>query len=99
MVVAIDIKTNLWNDIIDSLLRNGWHQTYRYDNVDAGIDFDFVILRKDDEEILMGWDNWVEGEIKCTEGRLAEIGYKLKISFKKGDPVNLKPEIIGMYKK
>jgi hypothetical protein len=99
MIVAIDIETPVWNKIINSLVQDGWTVTYRYDGIDAGIDFDFAILKNRDEEILFGWDNWLEGEIKCTEQRLTEIEHKLKITFKKGAPVNLRPKVIEMYRK
>lgn len=71
---------------------------YKYDNFDAGIDFDFLILGKDGEEILFGWDNWVEGEIKCSEDRMKNIEQMMGREFEKGDPVNLKPAVILLYR-
>ena len=72
--------------------------TYKYDNFDAGIDFDFVILKRDGEEILFGWDNWFEGEIQCSEQRMIEIEKIANQKFKKGNPENLKPEVIALYR-
>ena len=99
MITAINIETGLWKSIIRLLMKDGWAMTYRYDNIDAGIDFDFVILEKEKEEILLGWDNWLEGEIQCAENRLNEIEQLIGVPLTKGDPVNLKPSIIELQRK
>ncbi|WP_276498354.1 hypothetical protein [Pontibacter litorisediminis] len=99
MVIAVNIEMNLWNTIIKFLREENWKVLYKYDGFDAGIDFDFLILEKNNEEILFGWDNWFEGEIKCEEARLKYIEQHLTISFKLGEPENLKPEIIELYRK
>ncbi|NEM96340.1 hypothetical protein [Pontibacter burrus] len=99
MVIAIGIETELWSRIIRMLRNEGWKVLYKYDNFDAGIDFDFIILKKDSEEILFAWDNWFEGEIKCREDQMKHIEQHLGITFKLGEPENLKPEIIELYRK
>lgn len=98
MITAINIETNLWNRIINLLKFSNWVETYRYDEFDAGIDFDFAVLEKDGEEVIFGWDNWVEGEIQCSEPRMKTIEYLVGEVFKKGEPVNLKLEVIKLYK-
>jgi hypothetical protein len=99
MIVAINIKTEVWNAIITLMTNRGWLITYKYDEFDAGIDFDFVVLEKNGEEILLGWDNWVEGEIKCSEKLMREIESLVNVRFFLGEPVNLNPEVIKRYKK
>ena len=42
METAIYIKTELWNQLIQYHIKEGWKVTYRYDNFDVGIDFDGV---------------------------------------------------------
>ncbi|GAB3829140.1 hypothetical protein [Pontibacter rugosus] len=98
MITAINIETNLWNRIINLLKFTNWVETYRYDEFDAGIDFDFAVLENDGEEVLFGWDNWVEGEIHCSESRMKKIESLVGEILKKGEPVNLKPEVIKLYK-
>lgn len=99
MIIATSIETNLWNFIIESLLKDGWSITYKYDNFDAGIDADFLMLEKETEEILFGWDNWFEGEIKCSEDRMKEIEKLINIEFVKGESINLKSEVIELHRK
>lgn len=99
MIIATNIKTGLWNRVIELLMTGGWTVTYKYDGFDAGIDSDFVILEKDNEEILFGWDNWFQGEIKCSADRMKAIEAMVNIQFDKGDPVNLKPSVIDLHRK
>jgi len=99
MQIATNIKTELWNEIIQQLVNDDWKPTYTYDNFDAGIDADFVILEKDKEEILFGWDNWFEGEIACSAERMEAIEQMMDHTFIYGEPVNLKPEVIALHRK
>jgi hypothetical protein len=74
MVTAKDIETDLWHNIIDLLTKDDWKIIDKYDNMDVGIDYDSVRLKKGEEEILFEWTNWFEGEIKCnTIERLRQI--------------------------
>ena len=97
MAIAIGIKTKNWNLCIETLLNSGWETTYKYDQFDAGIDFDFIRLEKDNEKILLGWDNWFEGEIKAEQKHLDFLTLKTGIEFINGKPENLKPTVIAMY--
>ena len=99
METAISIETNLWNKLLRQLVAEHWRVKFKYDNFDAGIDFDLVILEKDQEEILFGWDNWFEGEIQCSKQKMKDIERMANQEFKKGKPENLKPEIIKLYRK
>ena len=94
IITAVDVITEIWNQAIALLVRDGWSVSSKYDAFDAEIDFDFLMLKKDGEEIIFGWTNWVEGEIQCDEKHLtfieAQIGYK----FKKGVPDILTPETV-----
>ena len=97
MPIATDIKTDNWNLCIKELTTDGWEMTFKYDEFDAGIDFDFIRLEKRNEKILLGWDNWVEGEIKAQEKHFDYLTGKTGIEFNFGKPVNLKASIIAMY--
>lgn len=97
MITATEIKTVIWKQIIQSLIENNWVVIYKYDNIDAGIDFDLLLLEKNSDKILFGWDNWLEGEIQCSKETMAYIENIIGLNFKKGSPMNLKPEIISLY--
>jgi hypothetical protein len=99
MIIATDIETSLWNRILEHLIAEGWSVSYKYDNYDAGIDSDFVILQKEQEEILFGWDNWFEGEIQASESHVKSIEENFRIQFNYGEPVNLKPGVIDLHRK
>jgi hypothetical protein len=99
MITGINIPTDSWNKIIKLLLNEQWVITYRYDNFDAGIDFDFLILEKEKEEILFGWDNWFEGEVQCNKGRFLYIEQLANNKFTTGEPQILKTEIIQLNRK
>ena len=99
MPTAINISTDTWNQILQLLIADHWNVAYKYNEFDAGIDFDLVLLEKDGEQILFGWDNWVEGEIKCSDTRLKAISRLANVSLSVGDPVNLKPSVISIYLK
>lgn len=97
MITVIDIKTELWNDIIEMLMNDQWSVIYKYDAFDAGIDFDLIVLEKQGEQILFGWDNWLEGEMQCSKTRLKEIESIMKLDLKVGQPNSLKQEVISLY--
>lgn len=97
IVTSINIKTASWNNIIALLTANDWTTVYRYNGFDAGIDSDLVILEKDNEIVLLGWDNWMEGEIRCAESRMKEIEKLIGETFERGEPTNLKPEVVQTY--
>ena len=98
-ITAIDIKTELWNQIIDLLTNQGWRVGYKYNGFDAGIDFDFVILTRQGEEILFGWDNWFEGEIQCSPSRMQYIESLIHQPLKLGEPEHLIPAVIKLFRK
>lgn len=97
MPIATGIKTKNWNKCIDILSDSGWNITYKYDEFDAGIDFDFIRFEKENEKILLGWDNWFEGEIKAEQKHLNFLSQQAGIELKLGEPENLKKSIIAMY--
>lgn len=99
MIIATNIKTELWNRIIKQFVKDDWIPTFIYDNFDAGIDWNFIILEKDQEEIIFGWDNWFEGEIKCNKFRMLEIEKTFDCKFSFGDPECLKPNFIELHRK
>jgi len=70
-----NIKTETWNRIIRDLKASGFEETYRYDGVDAGIDYNRYELLKpsDGEPVVFEWDNWTEGEITASPSRLEAL--------------------------
>ncbi|NBP67424.1 MAG: hypothetical protein EBU52_01635 [Cytophagia bacterium] len=99
-VTAIQIETLIWEKIIQLLIHGGWTVVYEYDNYDKGIDSDLIILKKNNEKILLGWDNWFEGEIYCFNEVLGFIEEKMKLSFTRGESNGiLRQEIINQYEK
>lgn len=95
-VTATDIPTKDWKRIIAGLTGKGWATSEKYDGFDAGIDFDFCIMTKGCEQILFGWDNWNEGEIRCSSKRMRMIGVQFGIEFHFGEPSSLKPSVIAI---
>lgn len=77
-----NIKTETWHKIIDDLLASGFIETYQYDGIDAGIDYNRCDLTNQagDELIIFEWDNWMEGEIKATRSRLEVIRERYQLS-------------------
>ncbi|MBX2981980.1 MAG: hypothetical protein KF843_04880 [Flavobacteriales bacterium] len=94
-MVIKEIKTELWIELIKSSVNDGWRIVHEYDNFDKGIDHDFFILTKGSEMMFFAWDNWFEGEIKCTEERQRELEKQVNVTFKVGDPLYLKPDVIA----
>ena len=83
MKIATDIKTENWNRIIQGLIDDDWKLKMKYDGFDAGIDFDFLVLKKKQDKIEFSWDNWVEGEIKCSEELMKMLENKFDLKFAK----------------
>ena len=63
------------------------------------VDFDLVRLEKDVEQILLGWDNWDEGEIKCSESTMTRVENLMGVKFSLGEPKNMTPGVIDIYLK
>lgn len=86
--IATSIETSVFYSILKVLRDNGWEIKAEYDEkmFDKGIDFDFYELQKNDEIILLAWNNWFEGEIKGTSIILNEIAEYFKITLNFGDP-------------
>lgn len=95
---AINIKTEKWNEIISGLRKRGWIVMAKYYGFDAGIDDDFLILRKGLKKILFGWSNWLEGEIKCNDRIFEYLESEFNMEFEYGKPTNLKPIVITTYR-
>ncbi|WP_422354107.1 hypothetical protein [Roseivirga pacifica] len=91
---AIGVETSVWKNLVINLYRSGWVVKEKYVNVDAGVDFDFLILKKKGKSIWFGWDYIDEGEIKTDEYTFALIQEKFDLKLKFGAPSNLVPKII-----
>ena len=77
-----NIKTEIWHKIIDDLKALKFKETYHYDGMNAGIDYDRYDLMSHagDELIIFEWDNWMEGEITATPSRLEALREKYQLS-------------------
>ncbi len=94
---AINIKTETWTRLISELQNRGWWVTAKYYGFDAGIDDDFLILRKGMKKIVLSWTNWLEGEIKCSAETFTYLESEFDLKFEYGPPVSLKPMVILTY--
>ena len=86
--IATNIETGLFYLIIEFLKNNNWNLTAEYDEniFDKGIDFDLYQFNKNDETLLLVWNNWFEGEIKARTKTLDEIAEHFKVILKFGEP-------------
>lgn len=76
-----NIKTELGNQIIKTLLSEGWKVVSEYSpfTIDKGIDFDSYTLKKGDQVIEFEWDNWDEWEITGELLLIEEIKDKFNL--------------------
>jgi hypothetical protein len=88
MIIATNIKTDIFYSIVKFLKKNDWKLIAEYSDeiFDRGIDFDLYQFSKNNETILLVWNNWSEGEIKTTSKILNEIAEHFNIIFKFGEP-------------
>lgn len=77
-----NVRTEDWHRIMDELKASGFAEVYRYEGVDAGIDYGRYDLlnQADGELIVFEWDNWSEGEIRATPPRLEALREKYRLS-------------------
>ena len=59
-----DIPTDQFNQIIKSLVQDGWTVESEYSGHDAWIDYGRVKLRRGSQRLEFEWDNWTEGSIE-----------------------------------
>lgn len=64
--------------------------TSKYYGFDAGIDHDYLVMRKGLKKISFGWSNWFEGEITCSDELFHYIELEMDTSFEYGEPNSLK---------
>jgi hypothetical protein len=94
--IATNIETRVFYSIIEFLKESGWTLTVEYDEniFDKGIDFDLYQFSKNNETILLAWNNWFEGEIKATEKTLDDIAEHFGIALKFEEPEYLQRQDI-----
>lgn len=77
------VDTNLGEKIIKDLKKSGWKIIDKYPMVfDKGIDYDFYILKRENEIIKFEWTNWFEWEISGSDEFISELSNKYKIAIK-----------------
>src|SRR5690606_11491441 len=99
--IVTNIETYIFYSIIKFLRKNDWKLIAEYSDeiFDKGIDFDLYQFSKNNETILLVWNNWFEGEIKTTTETLDKIAEHFKIILEFGEPEYLhKPGIIDEMK-
>jgi|GEM_PF-2055733 len=90
-MIATSVKTDDFYRIVSSLVsKEGWKVLLKYEGGDAGLDFDFQILKKGNKKITVGWELLDEGEIKCSEDLMNELSEKFNIKFSHKKPSVLK---------
>jgi hypothetical protein len=98
-ITFIDVPTKDLNNIVWWLKNNNWEVKYKYDGVDAGIDFDLIIFGQGKYEIRIGWTNYEEGEVQCDLDYADMITLINNKTYKIGKPSSLKEAIVSMYYK
>ena len=68
-----NINTDLFNEILEQLLGNGWVKLYEYDAIDAWIDFGKVKIKKNNTILTFEWDNYMEGVIIGNKNEIEQI--------------------------
>jgi hypothetical protein len=71
--VLKDIKTEVFNRILETYLEADWRPTFVYDGIDAWIDYGRVDLEKAGLKLCFEWTNWDEGEISGAEVMIEDI--------------------------
>lgn len=73
MTAIENIPTLLFNEILETMIRDGWKKVSEYDGFDAWMDFGHVVLKKGTEKLEFEWDNWMEGIIRGPSAVLEEL--------------------------
>lgn len=95
-VTATDIPAKDWKRIIAGLTSEGWVTAFEHARHDAEFDFEYRRMTKGREQILFGWDNWDEGEIRCSSRQMRVIGVHYGIDLYFGEPSNLRPGAVAI---
>jgi hypothetical protein len=76
-----NVETETWHRVIEGLESEGFVEVYRYEGMDAGIDYGRFDLKNpaDDELVVFEWDNWMEGEIRGEPERLEALREKYRL--------------------
>lgn len=69
-----DVKTDVFNLIIDDLIKQGWCANNTYNEFNSWIDYGQVVLTKNSVKLVFEWDNWTEGVIKGPKDLVSKIG-------------------------
>ena len=96
--IATGVGTENWYSLVEYLKNDGWKLTAEYNQFDKGIDFDLYEFKKGNKKILMAWDNWFEGEIKCEMELVKDLELRSNSKFKFGTPEHLSVNILEKLK-
>ncbi len=70
-----DIKTEQGNQVLFTLLDEGWVKEVEYGPLmfDKAIDYDFYALRRGEHTLHFEWDNWFEWSIDGPDDVVREL--------------------------
>ena len=74
-----NIETDLFNEILEQLLGNGWVKIYEYDAFDAWIDFGKVKIKKYNTILTFEWDNYMEGVIIGNKNEIEQVAKQFRL--------------------
>jgi hypothetical protein len=69
----VDIPTDDFNRLIESLIAADWKPSKEYKGHDAWIDYGRIVLRKGKFKLTLEWDNWTEGRIEGPRTQVQAI--------------------------
>jgi len=75
-----DVKTEVFNLIIDDLIKQGWCANNTYNEFNSWIDYGRVVLTKNSVKLVFEWDNWTEGVIKGPKDLVSKIGSEYELN-------------------
>jgi hypothetical protein len=64
LATIIDISDERFKPLFEQLIEQGWKVSSKYDGFDAGIEYDYLRLRKGFKTMKCEWDNWSEWSIE-----------------------------------
>lgn len=87
--IATDIPLSIFYNILHFAKNNNWQIISEYPNLfDKGIDIDYYHLKKDNQNLLMHWDIWFQGEIKADESTFIIISNEIDYQFTFGQSIH-----------
>ncbi|WP_092211819.1 hypothetical protein [Desulfoluna spongiiphila] len=74
-----NIRTELFNKILQDLIDDGWSYKNKYKQFNAWIDYGKLVLKKGNIRLVFEWDNWTDGVIFGKQAELQQLSHKYKL--------------------